>query len=78
MLAPTARELPGTVMTALPLLSVVAADVYVPLVMVTEPVGVPPPPLTVTVTMVDCAAEILAGDGETATVGVVSVVTADP
>lgn len=70
----TASELPGTVITALPLVSVVAADVYVPLVRVTEPVGVAPLPLTVTVTMVDCAEVMLDGDGETVTVGVVVVV----
>ena len=39
----------------------------------TEPVGVAPPPLTVIVTMVDCAVVMLVGDGVTVTVGVVVV-----
>ena len=45
-----------------------------PLVKVTAPVGVglPVPPLTVTVTIVDCAVVMLEGDGETVTAGVAS------
>ena len=75
-----ASEPPGTVIVALPLLSVVAAEVYVALVSVTEPVGLglPDPPLTVTVTIVDCAEVILAGEGVTVTVGAVVVVVAQP
>jgi hypothetical protein len=56
----------------LPLLSVVAADVYVPLLSVIVPVGVGllPPPLTVSATVNDCAVVMLVRDGVTVTVGV--------
>ena len=78
MSVPVGSKPADTVITALPLLSAVADDVYVPPVSVTEPVGVglPDPPLTATVTMVDCAVVILAGDGVTVTVGTVVVVAA--
>jgi hypothetical protein len=58
---------------ALPLLRVAAADVYVPLVSVNDPVGVglPVPPLTATVTLSACAVVMLEADGVTVTVGVV-------
>jgi hypothetical protein len=55
-------------MEALPLLNVVAVEVYVPLVSVTEPVGAP---LTVTATDRDWAAVMLDDAGVTVTVGVV-------
>ena len=75
----TASELPGTVIAALPLDNVVAAEAYVPLVRVTDPVGIvlPVGSLTVMVTVVDCAVVMLAGDGETVTAGVVSKLGAD-
>jgi hypothetical protein len=63
----------GTVIIALPLTRVVAAEVYVPLLRVSEPVGVglPLPPLTPIVTVSDCVVVMLLGDGDTVTVGVV-------
>jgi len=65
------------VICALPLVSVAAAEVYVPLLNVTEPVGVglPLPPLTATVTASDCATVILDAAGVTVTVGVTTVAT---
>jgi hypothetical protein len=57
-------------MVALPLVSVTAPDEYVPLVRVTEPVGVGVPP-TVTVTDSACVVVMLAGDGVTVTGGAV-------
>ena len=72
MSVPAANELAGMLMVALPALSVVAAEVYVPLVRVTEPVGVglPLPPLTVTFTANGCVVVMLVGDGVTVNVGV--------
>jgi len=57
---------------ALPLLRVVAAEVYPPLGRITKPVGVgyTLPPLTVTVTGSACYVVILDGGGVTVTVGV--------
>jgi hypothetical protein len=62
-------------MLAAPLLSVVAEEEYVPLVSVTEPVGVawPELPLTVTATVRSCAVVMVAAPGVTVTVGVTSV-----
>ena len=63
-----------------PLLRVVAAEVYLPLVNVTVPVGVglPVPPLTATVTLSDCVVVMLDTPGVTVTVGNTAVtVTAD-
>jgi hypothetical protein len=56
---------------ALPEVSIVAAEVYVPLLTVTDPVGValPEPPLTATVTESDCAVVILDAEGETVKTG---------
>jgi hypothetical protein len=56
---------------ALPLLSVVAAEAYVPLVRVTVPVGIgfPLPPLTVIATGNACAVVMLDAEGETPTWG---------
>jgi hypothetical protein len=56
---------------ALPEVSVVAVEVYAPLVNVTEPVGValPEVPLTATVTESDCAVVMLDAEGVTVTVG---------
>ena len=68
---PFASDPAGMLMVALPLLRVIAPDEYVPLVNVTEPVGVGVP-LTVTVTVVPCAVVILAGEGVTVTVGAVA------
>ena len=50
---------------ALPFVSVAAAEVYLPLVNATEPVGVglPLPPLTATVTISDCTMVMLDEDG---------------
>ena len=61
----------GTVIMALPLTRIVAAEVYVPLLRVTDPVGVglPLPPLTATVTVNACAVVMLVGEGVTVTVG---------
>ena len=72
---PVASEPAGTVIVALPPLRVVEADVYPPPLKMTEPVGVGLllPPLTPTVTVVDCVVEKLAGNGETVTVGVAAV-----
>jgi hypothetical protein len=70
---PAASEPDGMVMVALPPLSVVAVEVYVPPVRVTVPVGVPELPLTVTVTLSDCAAVMLDDAGVTVTEGVVGV-----
>ena len=55
----------------LPLLSVVAAEVYVPLVRVTVPLGIgfPFPPPTVIVTGNACAVVMLDAEGETPTWG---------
>jgi hypothetical protein len=71
-----ASEPAGIVTDALPPVSVVAAEVYVPLLSVTVPVGVGLllPPLKFTVTITACAILTLARDGVTATVGVVFVV----
>jgi hypothetical protein len=70
---------------ALPLLKVIAAEVYPPPVNVTDPVGVglPLPPFTETVTVRGCAVVMLDVDGVTVTVGVVlagvvTVTVADP
>jgi hypothetical protein len=66
-------------MGALPFTSVMAADVYPVLDSVTDPVaigGVPPVPtgpITVTVTISDCAVVMLDAPGVTVTVGVLSV-----
>ena len=59
---------------ALPLLRIIAAEVYPPPMSVTEPVGVglPLPPLTATVTVKACAVVMLDEDGVTDTVGVVT------
>ena len=69
-----ARELAGTVSIALPLVSVIAAEVYAPLLRITLPVGVglPLPPATATVTMSVCAVVMLVDAGVTVTVGVIS------
>jgi hypothetical protein len=65
--------LAGITIDAEPLASVVAADVYVPLLSVTVPVGVglPLPPLTVTVTVIGCALVKPAAGTVTVTVGVI-------
>jgi hypothetical protein len=70
---PVASDPAETLMVAPPLLRVAAADVYVPLVSVTEPVGVgfPVPPLTATATVSACAVVMLDADGVTVNVGVV-------
>jgi hypothetical protein len=60
----------GTLIVATPPVSAVADEVYVPLVSVTEPVGVGVP-ATVTVTARLWAVVMLDGEGETVTVGVV-------
>ena len=64
---PAARAPAATGMEALPLLNVAAVEVYVPLVKITEPVAAP---LTVTVTVNDCAVVMLEAEGVTDTVGV--------
>jgi hypothetical protein len=70
---PIARDPAGTLIVAPPLLRVLAADVKVPLVSVTVPVGVglPVPPLTAVVTVNACAVVMLVEDGVTVTVGAV-------
>jgi hypothetical protein len=62
-----------------PLLSVVVADVKLPLLSVTEPVvvGAPLPPLTPTVTVNPCSVVILDCDGITVTVGVAFVTVSE-
>jgi hypothetical protein len=57
---------------ALPLTSVVAAEVYPPPLSTTDPVGVelPAVPATATVTVKACAEVMLVGAGVTVTVGV--------
>jgi hypothetical protein len=57
---------------ALLLLSVTAAEVKLPLISVTDPVGMglPVPSLTATFTVNDCAVVMLAEEGVTTTVGV--------
>jgi hypothetical protein len=71
MSVPVASDPAGTSIVALLLVSVVAADVYVPLVRIIEPVGVgfPLPPLTATVTDTASAVVTLDEDGVTTTVG---------
>ena len=67
-------------MDTLPLVRVAAAEVYVPLLRITEPVGVglPLPPLTTIVTVKDLAVVILNADGVTVTVGVALVTPVSP
>lgn len=71
MVLPTASEADGIVIVALPPLSAVAVEEYVPPVRVMAPVGVPELPLTVTVTLSDCAVVMLDDAGVTVTEGVV-------
>ena len=72
MSVPAVSELAGMLIVALPLLKVIAAEVYPPLLNVTDPVGVglPLPPFTETVTVSGCAVVMLEADGVTVTVGV--------
>jgi hypothetical protein len=62
------------VMIMLPFVSAVAAEAYVPLARITEPVGVglPVPLLAVTVTESVCTVVILDNDGVTVIVGVMT------
>ena len=55
---------------ALPEVRLLAEDVYDPALKVMLPVGVPDPPLTLTITFNDCAAVIADDAGVTVTVGV--------
>jgi hypothetical protein len=50
-----------------------AADVYPAPISTTDPVGVPVPPLTVTLTVRACVVLMLTADGVAVTVGVVFV-----
>ena len=70
---PTVSDPPRILMVALPLTSVVGAEVYPPPVSVTVPVGVgfPVPPLTVISTLKACAVVMLDKDGLTVTLGVI-------
>ena len=70
---PTASAPADRLIVATPAVSDVAA-VKFPQVSVIDPVGIglSAPPLTVTVTLSDCAVVMLVGDGVTVTVGVVA------
>ena len=71
---PVASDPAGMLMVALPFVSAEAgAELYVPLVRITEPVGVAlaPPPATVTVTESACRVVTLADEGVAVTVGVI-------
>jgi hypothetical protein len=72
VLLPTESAPAATLKVAEPVASVFSV-LYVPLVSVTDPVGVglPLPPLTETVTVKACAVVMLDEDGVTTTVGVV-------
>src|ERR1019366_9932637 len=72
--APTASAPAGMLIVATPLVSGVAAEAYVPLVRITEPVGValPAPPLTVIVIGNADVETMLLEDGMTVIVGVMS------
>jgi hypothetical protein len=69
-------ELAGMLIVALPLISVVADEVYPPPVRVTVPVGVglPFPPLTATITDSACVVVMLEAVGVTLTVGIANSV----
>src|ERR1035438_2599308 len=71
--APTARAPTGMLIVAAPPASGVAAEAYVPLVRITEPVGValPNPPLTVMVIGKAVVETMLPADGVTVIVGVI-------
>jgi hypothetical protein len=71
VLEPAASDPAEMVIVAEPATSVVALDVYAPLESTTDPVGVPPAPVTVIVTARLCAVEMLFEAGVTVTVGVV-------
>jgi hypothetical protein len=70
---PVVNDPAVTLIEALPLLKIVAAEVKLPLVSVTVPagVGLPVPPFTVTVTVSVCAVVMLVEEGVTVTVGVI-------
>lgn len=85
VLLPAGNEPAATLMVAFPEASTVAAEAYVPLERVTEPVGVglPLPPLTLTETLKACAVVTVGAEGVTVTVGAsktgaVTVTPADP
>jgi hypothetical protein len=69
---PTASEPAGIVIVAPPPLSVAAGEVYPPLEIVTDPVGVaaPVPPITTTVTVILWVVVMLEADGVTVIAGV--------
>jgi hypothetical protein len=73
---PTASAPAATGIEALPLVRLVAAEVKLPLVNTTVPVGVALAPVTATVTVVPCAVVMLDGDAEAATVAVAVPVVA--
>jgi hypothetical protein len=70
---PVANDPAGTVNVALPLPRTVAVDAKVPLVSLTEPVGVGLllPPLTATITVSACEVVMLDEDTVTVTLGVI-------
>jgi hypothetical protein len=76
---PLASDPAGMLIVAMPPLRVAAADVKLPLLSITEPVGVglPVPPLTATLTDNDWAVVMVVEDGVTVIVGVASGATCE-